>query len=146
MKLEVRKVKVHKAMSRETIAFNGELWRDGVKIADLHNDGGGGPNWLSCSHAMQVELEAFCSALPAVKTPYGVLDMNLDFWISTQVGCAETIQKMERLNQGYWLIEKGGGLFQVRRAQHVATFPCGTGERVLTPAEAADLLEAKACE
>lgn len=42
--LELRKVKIHRDMSEETIAFSADLYVKGVKSGRVSNEGQGGPN------------------------------------------------------------------------------------------------------
>lgn len=44
MKLELKNVKVHKDMSEETTCFSATLYVNGVRAADVKNDGQGGCN------------------------------------------------------------------------------------------------------
>ena len=82
MKIELKKLKTYPRLSRETTAFNAELWIDGAKAADLENDGGGGNNRMYFkSKAQNDEFQNYCKSLP----PEDGLEMNADFFISLLV-------------------------------------------------------------
>ena len=44
IEFELRKIKYFDAMSEETPCFTAEIWENGKKVADVKNDGQGGPN------------------------------------------------------------------------------------------------------
>ena len=72
MKVELRKVKVYDEMSRETTAFNAELWIDGKLAATCMNDGGGGDHMIHYvdrhhgQSAYETAFDAWTKAMPPV--------------------------------------------------------------------------------
>ena len=106
MKLELKKIKISKSQSQETIAFTGELWVSGEKAALLENAGRGGANRIYPFPAndenklkLVREANAYCKTLPPVEYGEGVavnLPMDLEFWISLEVGNIQTQQQIEK--------------------------------------------------
>mgnify|MGYP003658490859 FL=1 len=95
MKVELRKVKVYDGLSRETTAFNAELWIDGKLAAYVENHGGGGGHmirYVDRSHgksAFEDAFNAWTKAMPpvpceddwAIERGFGPLEMDADLWI-----------------------------------------------------------------
>ena len=88
MQIELRRIKVFQALSRETTAFTAELWCDGRKLGRALNDGGGGATRLEVpDRQRRGALEAYAAGLPRAKSedfPEG-LAMNLDFYLALLV-------------------------------------------------------------
>ena len=96
---ELKKVKIYVGMSRETTAFNAELWIDKKLGAHVENDGGGGDNlirWVDMMHgksAFQDAFNAWTKAMPpvpctddwAIERGFGPMEMDAEFWISLEV-------------------------------------------------------------
>ena len=89
---ELKKVKIYVGMSRETTAFNAELWIDKKLAAHVENDGGGGSNlirWVDMMHgksAFQDAFNAWTKAMPPVPDSFaGPMAMDAEFWISLEV-------------------------------------------------------------
>ena len=99
MKVELRKVKVYDGLSRETTAFNAELWIDGKLAAYVENNGGGGGHmirYVDRSHgksAFEDAFNAWTKAMPpvpceddwAIERGFGPLEMDADLWIGEEV-------------------------------------------------------------
>lgn len=89
MKIELRKFKHYPRLSEETVAFNADVYVDGVLVAYAENDGKGGNNRIDAAkpeHRSKVEeMEAWALAQPANVSEFGSLAMNLDFYISLLV-------------------------------------------------------------
>ena len=99
MKVELRKVKVYDEMSRETTAFNAELWIDGKLAATCMNDGGGGGHMIRYvdrhhgQSAYETAFDAWTKAMPtvpceddwAIERGFGPLEMDADLWIGEEV-------------------------------------------------------------
>ena len=110
MNAELRKVKVYDGMSRETTAFNAELWIDGKLAAHVENDGGGGPNflrWVDMMHgksAFQKAFDAWTEAMPpvpvedewAIGRDFGPLKMDAELWIDEEVERIALEQQLRR--------------------------------------------------
>jgi hypothetical protein len=111
--LELRKVKIVSSMSRETIAYSGELWVNGKRTATLFNDGGGGADEINtiyhngpeehrASIARLQEAEAYCRTLPDEPSSldgYPPLKMTLDLWISLQLGKISNEQEAKKFRK-----------------------------------------------
>ena len=89
---ELKKVKIYVGMSRETTAFNAELWIDKKLAAHVENDGGGGCNfirWVDRNHgksAFEDAFNAWTKAMPPVPDSFaGPMEMDAEFWISLEV-------------------------------------------------------------
>ena len=96
---ELKKLKIYVGMSRETTAFNAELWIDGKLAAHVENDGGGRSNlirWVDMMHGMSAFQDAFnawTKAMPpvpceddwAIERGFGPMEMDAEFWISLEV-------------------------------------------------------------
>ncbi len=89
MKIELRKFKHYPRLSEETVAFNADVYVDGILVAYAENDGKGGNNRIDAAkpeyRAKVQEMEAWALAQPANVSEYGSLPMNLDFYISLLV-------------------------------------------------------------
>ena len=84
MQVELKDITVCPTLSQETTAFSAELWLDGKKAADCHNDGNGGSNMLYfADQAMVQAFDKFCRSQPPEVTSYGApLAMDGDLYIS----------------------------------------------------------------
>ena len=77
MKAELRKVKVYDGLSRETTAFNAELWIDGKLAATCMNDGGGGDHMIHYVDRHHGQS--------AYETAFDAWTMDADLWIGEEV-------------------------------------------------------------
>lgn len=84
MKIELKKKKVCKWASEETICFQAELWIDGKKAGTVSNDGKGGAHRFTDYKAIQ-EAKKYCKTLPPVKFKDFSLPMDLELYISMMV-------------------------------------------------------------
>ena len=96
---ELKKVKIYAGMSRETTAFNAELWIDGKLAAHVENGGHGGSNlirYVDRNHGKSAFADAFdawTEAMPpvpctddwAIERGFGPMAMEAEFWISLEV-------------------------------------------------------------
>jgi hypothetical protein len=105
VKIELRAVKISKALSRETIAFTGTLYIDGRKAAYCMNDGGGADNTVDFVGGWDGEffkaMQEHIATLPPVRPKWlkaeeKPLRVTLDWFISDLVGKAETEQAIKR--------------------------------------------------
>ena len=110
MNAELRKVKVYDGMSRETTAFNAELWIDGKLAAHVENNGGGGSHmvrYVDRNHgesAFQKAFDAWTEAMPpvpvedewAIGRDFGPLEMDAELWISEEVERIAWEQQLKR--------------------------------------------------
>lgn len=113
MKIELKKVKIIKSMSRETTCFQADLWIDGKKAADIHNDGHGGCNFY---HFQDKDLEqrffAHCKSLPPIPAeeqfksifPNG-LPMDEDILIGELLNKHEQVQNLKRMTKTKTLVK-----------------------------------------
>ena len=104
MKVELKKVKVARYLSEETTAFVAQLWVDDEYIADVSNDGHGGPNnihhrfddkGLNTRDKVQA-FETWCEAQPPHESEYGALSMSDDFYISLMLEDQEEQRQIKR--------------------------------------------------
>jgi hypothetical protein len=100
MDAELRKVKVYKGMSEETVAFTAELWWFGNHIGYVKNDGRGGDNHIS--HLFDgrglntgPQVEAFGKWCKDQPNQHG-LGMSADLYISLMLDDYELEQQMKR--------------------------------------------------
>jgi len=104
MNAELRKVKVYDGMSRETTAFNAELWIDGELAAHVENDGGGGSHmirYVDRNHgrsAYETAFNAWTEAMPPTPADddFGPLEMDAELWISEEVERIAWEQQLKR--------------------------------------------------
>ena len=104
MNAELRKVKVYDGMSRETTAFNAELWIDGEMAAHVENDGGGGSHmvrYVDRNHgksAYETAFNAWTEAMPPTPADddFGPLEMDAELWISEEVERIAWEQQLKR--------------------------------------------------
>jgi len=123
MQLELKKIKISKGLSHETIAFTGELWVNGEKAALVENSGTGGPNRVypfpssdENKFKLVKEADEYCKTLPPV--PSGEdddnLPMDLEFWISLEVGKIEQLKAVEKHSKKGIVIGNPNNLIQYR--------------------------------
>ena len=104
MEAELRKVKVYDGLSRETTAFNAELWIDGKLAAHVENDGGGGSHmirYVDRNHgrsAYETAFNAWTEAMPPTPADddFGPLEMDAELWISEEVERIAWEQQLKR--------------------------------------------------
>lgn len=83
MKIELKNVKVNKALSEETACFSATLYIDGKKAAEVSNRGQGGCNEFRFSdRVLEQKFYDWCKSQPAEKTEYGELSMDSDLFIN----------------------------------------------------------------
>ena len=103
MKVELRKVKIAKNLSEETIAFTADLWVDGEQIGYVRNDGRGGANLVSPIMVKDQstigrirEFESWCETQPPRHNRHDVFDMTADYYISLMVEDYQEEQQVKR--------------------------------------------------
>ena len=110
MNAELRKVKVYDGMSRETTAFNAELWisltagEDKQLAAHVENDGGGGSHmvrYVDRNHgksAYETAFNAWTEAMPPTPADddFGPLEMDAGLWIGEEVERIALVQQLRR--------------------------------------------------
>lgn len=100
MKLELKKVKISLSQSEETMAFTSELYVDGIHAAHVSNAGHGGANRIiTCDKESDLlinQAKVFCKTLPSVHDEGMELSMNLEFWISLEVGKISEQKEIEK--------------------------------------------------
>ena len=108
-RLSISKLKVVKSRSFETLCFTAQLSFDGKIIADIDNEGTGGPNAVSdkpgCRELVKA-AEEYANSLPAIESEFGLLSMNFDLAISTLVD--EVNSKVELRKEFDKCANKGG--------------------------------------
>jgi len=71
MRLELKNVKFYESMSEETNCFRADLFIEGKKIAEVKNQGQGGPTDYSILDFKNIKIlhsaEAYCKSLPKEK-------------------------------------------------------------------------------
>ena len=104
MNAELRKVKVYDGLSRETTAFNAELWIDGKLAAHVENDGGGGSHmirYVDRNHgksAYEAAFNAWTEAMPPTPADddFGPMAMDAELWIGEEVERIAWEQQLKR--------------------------------------------------
>ena len=104
MKVELKRVKIANNMSQETVAFTADLWVNSAKIADLRNDGRGGPNHImpimvknESTIDRLMEFVKWCEAQPPYKDGgYGDITMTADFYIALMLEKYQEAQQLKR--------------------------------------------------
>ncbi len=147
MKIELKNVKIHRAMSEETTAFNADLWVNDVKVGSASNRGHGGCNDVTLGMGQDIALLAqmrdHCKALPPVVTDYGPLDMDLDFFISRLVEREEVVNTVRRgMKTKVYLLNAKGQMCNTRKLTpaQIAAFKPGPGEVVQTEEQVIDFM------
>ena len=105
MQVELKKIKIAKFLSEETVAFKAQLWVDGEHIAEVSNEGRGGNNMIRHFYdgndyntlSKVKAFHAWCKAQPPHVDKRGSLDMDADFYISLMIEDYEKEQKQKRL-------------------------------------------------
>lgn len=143
---QLRAVRIVKSRSRETTCFTGTLYANEKKIADLDNDGGGGPNIVFPVKGCEADVAAFyewCRGLPGHVAPWDPtksISMDSDFWISLRVQEREREQDVNRLLSTRILYESAGKVLQSKvlkslERERLLAAPLPAGCRVLTDAQ-----------
>jgi hypothetical protein len=96
VKIELRKIKIAKFASEETLCFEAEVWIDGEKCGTTGNAGHGGGNRYQ-PHTLGEKLEAHARTLPDLQSEYGPLKMNADLLVSELVDDHLEKKDLERL-------------------------------------------------
>ncbi len=98
MKIELRKILINLAFSRETIMFKADLYIDDVKAGDAHNDGcGGRTNYYRLAGCQELinKAEQYCKTLPPVDYGEVSIPMNLEHFIDKLVD--EELKRKDQL-------------------------------------------------
>lgn len=136
MKVELKKLKTYPRLSKETTAFNTELWIDGKKAADVENNGNGGPSRLRFNDPkVAVKFAAYVKSLPPHPSEhgYGPLEMSEDLFVSLLVEKAEFDNRLRRLAKSNVLFslpgEKVGEVVKLNSIGEVRTVKFSAGDR-----------------
>ena len=149
MNAELRKVKVYDGMSRETTAFNAELWIDGELAAHVENDGGGGDHmirYVDRNHgesAFQKAFDAWTEAMPPAPADddFGPMAMDAELWIGEEVERIALEQQLRRACGRNTLIRlEGDGANEWRTFKPAVKFTPEVGAR-LRAKHGANLIE-----
>ena len=149
MNAELRKVKVYDGMSRETTAFNAELWIDGELAAHVENDGGGGSNFIRYvdrnhgKSAFQKAFDAWTEAMPPTPADddFGPMAMDAELWIGEEVERIALEQQLRRACGRNTLIRlEGDGANEWRTFKPAMKFTPEVGAQLRTK-HGAKLLE-----
>jgi hypothetical protein len=121
---ELKKVKYHAGLSRETHAFTADLIYNGKKVAEASNDGHGGcTDFYPVNDALFQDAIAYVNAQPEVKSEYGgTLKKDLD-WICTDLmNDWLTAKELKKLLSKRVLWTKPGkpGIYQTQAARNAA--------------------------
>lgn len=123
MNITIKNVKHSVFASQETNCFEATVYLNGIKSFIASNDGQGG-----CSRYDSVkgrsyqdieEARAWVSSLPAVETEFGILDDDLDFYISRLVEreiSKRQLKAIMRKNVVYYDTREG----ELMKAIHIA--------------------------
>ena len=97
MKIRPRKAKVCKWMSEETTCFEAEIVIDGKVAGHVSNEGHGGDNnYHFKDRAVEVAFEAYCKAMPPVKSEVGDLPMDMDLYVDQLLEAYEMDKQLRR--------------------------------------------------
>jgi hypothetical protein len=102
MKIELKKLKVHRDMSQETECFSADIYIDGKYAAHVQNDGGGGCNMYHFEdRKLEQAFNAFCESLPPLPPDpqypsLGSLEMDADLYIGGLIQQEETRKQLTR--------------------------------------------------
>ena len=149
MNAELRKVKVYDGMSRETTAFNAELWIDGELAAHVENDGGGGSHmvrYVDRNHgrsAFQKAFDAWTEAMPPTPADddFGPMAMDAELWIGEEVERIAWEQQLKRRCSRNTLIRiEGDGTDEYRSFTPALKFTPEVGAQLRTK-HGANLIE-----
>jgi len=115
MQVELKKIKIAKFLSEETVAFKAQLWVDGEHIAEVSNEGRGGNNMIRHFYdgndyntlSKVKAFHAWCKAQPphvdklreTSVDKWGSLSMDADLYISLMIEDYEKEQEQKRLGQ-----------------------------------------------
>ena len=139
MNLELKNIKVHIGLSEETYAYTASLYCDGRKIANVKNDGHGGPDYQHPAKGFTYDdikaVDQWCRAnLPRWVSSFRQRekhDTNLEMWCGQQVETHLIKQDMKKAMRSKVLFIKSSaekpvyqvGYTKVRRLseQHVNT-------------------------
>lgn len=88
MNIEIKKVRINRRFSRESIQFVADIYVNGIFVGIAENDGNGGCTSYGClyeSSTIQRQLLKdaieYCKSMPKRVTEYGEFDMSLDYLI-----------------------------------------------------------------
>ncbi len=108
MKLELKNIKFYESMSEETNCFQADLFINGKKIADVRNQGQGGPTDYQVldfkNQQILRDAEAFCLTLPKEKisdtfdfqpTLESKIDDLLEAWLKVKAD-KKFVKQMEK--------------------------------------------------
>ncbi len=118
MKIELRRFVHYPRMSEETVAFNADVYVDGVKRGTASNEGHGGPNNIQ-PLALDREIEAYAKTLPpSPPSPgmesFGPLSYNADFLMSTIVSNLLIEKDLAKLLKKKTVFVVGGKMYEMR--------------------------------
>lgn len=86
MNIQIKNTKINLTFSQETLCFKTDIYVDGKKAGTAENDGqGGSTNIRFDDRELQKKAEEYCKSLPALKSEYGELKMDLELFIDELV-------------------------------------------------------------
>jgi len=97
MNIELKKIKINKSFSRETVCFTADLYVDNVKIGACENDGNGGNTFIYADKGKEEVLksvEAYAKSLP--KIPFGGMELDSDLELIVDSLIDDEFNKKER--------------------------------------------------
>lgn len=127
MLIELSKVKINKAFSRETVCFTATILENGNPVAYVENDGNGGANHIqplkagieskiAFSEAM-VRIEAYTQTLPSIFGDWDTekkypIPQTLDVIVDTLIGDEMEKADLRRLLKSNVVFRNEKGLFK----------------------------------
>lgn len=122
MKLELKNISYSARLSEETAAYAAVLYRDGKPVANISNDGHGGPDRqhpiAPNTYTDLKEIDAWLAAnlpprdLSRFKMPPSPMD--LESWCSMQLDRHATKQSLKRLLTNNVIMVDGGKVYRVK--------------------------------
>lgn len=119
MKIELRKIALHKGLSEETPAYTADVYADGVLVCHVKNEGHGGCDYQYPAKGKTRKdidvVEAFCKALPKVSFHGRELGQSLEMICHTQVWDQDLVKTVKRdLSSKVMFTKKDGKLYQIK--------------------------------
>ncbi len=97
MQINLKKIKIFKSGSRETLCFTAEILINGVAAGGVRNDGQGGNHFYEWNDfALGREVHAYCAALPGEMYEGTYLPCDLDTIVDAHIDEYESHQWMAK--------------------------------------------------
>ena len=124
MKLELKAIKYAAFASQETACYEAKLYADGKRVADVSNDGRGGPDYQHNTTPAYADVVAYIATLPGKECPDFPRNPDGSVWVhkpSVESVCADLLddylqaKDLKRLLRSRILFREGKSLREVNR-------------------------------